>query len=149
MPRQSQTAQAFAGAEAKLREEIAQAEAAVGRAQEKRAAAAARLEELLRVRALVAGTPAVKETPAQPKAKEAAKPKAKRAARATGGLPAPGTAARAVLDAILGGARNYQSIRERTGFTSVKIGGIVPDLVRRELVLRAGTNDYAPAKGVG
>ena len=148
MPKQSQTAQAFARAEAKLREEITHAEAVLARAQGKSATASARLEELLRVKELIAGQD-VAATPAQPKAKKAAKPKAKRAARSTGGLPTPGTAARAVLDAVLAGARDYRDIRERTGFATGRIGGTLPDLVRRGLVVRSGMNEYAPAEGVG
>ena len=147
MPKESQTAQAFARAEAELRDEIAQAQAALERAQVKRAAAVARVEELLRVKKLIAEEHV--EAAAQPKAKRAAKPKAKRAARSAGGFPTPGTAARAVLDAVLAGARNYQEIRERTGFATGRIGGTLPDLVRRGLVVRSGMNEYAPAEGVG
>jgi len=152
MPKQSQTAQAFAAAEAKLREEIAQAEAAVERAQERKAAAGARLEELLRVKELVAGAQAP-GAPVQPKAKTAAKPKAKQApkrvARATSGLPAPGTATRAIFDAVVGGARSYRDIGERTGFPGTKISNVLPNLVKQGLVVKVGRDDYAPAEGVG
>lgn len=125
MPTASAARQAFARAEAKLREEIAAAEAAAERAQEKRAAALARLEELLRVKEFV-----VAEASAKPRAQK--------------GLPEAGTATRTVLDAIVAGARHYREIRERTGFPTTKIGGIVPGLVKRGLVVRVGGDDYAP-----
>jgi len=124
MPRQTGVAQAFALAEAKLREEIAQAEAAVERAQEKSATAGSRLEELLRVKELVGGVGPVAKSAVQSKARKAARPKAKRAAKRTpggaGGFPGSGTATRAVFDAVAAGARSYQSIREQTGFPGAK-----------------------------
>jgi len=148
MPKQSQTAQAFARAEAKLREEVGQAEAALERAQANGAAAVARLEELHRVREMILGEQAP-ATPPPPKAKQAPKAiverSAPRASRVAGRPPEAGTATRAVLDAVVRGARHYQEIREQTGFATNRIGGILPDLVKRGLVVRAGKDDYTPA----
>ena len=153
MPKLSGVDQAFARVEAALQEEMAAAEAAVTRAQEKRAAVEARLEELLRVKKLVAGDRPAPTKAARPKAHKAAQPKAraaaKRASRPAGSLPAPGTVVRTVLDAVLAGARSYADIRARTGFATPKITGSLPDLVRRGLVLRSGKNEYAPVEGVG
>ena len=152
VPKQSQTAQAFARVEVGLREEIAEAEAALAQAEETRASVDARLEELLRVRALIVGEAAA-AGPARPTAKKAAKPRAKRAtkraSRATGGLPEPGTTTRAVLDAVVAGARHYRDIRAQTGLTSRRIGGVIPGLVKRGLVVRVGDDDYAPGKDAG
>ena len=141
MPTASAARQAFARAEAKLREEIAAAEAAAERAQEKRAAALARLEELLRVKEFVVAEAPAKKNAAQTKPKRPAAPAKPRAQK---GLPEAGTATRTVLDAIVAGARHYREIRERTGFPTTKIGGIVPGLVKRGLVVRVGGDDYAP-----
>jgi uncharacterized protein YdbL (DUF1318 family) len=151
VPKVSGLEQGFARVEAALREEIAAAEAAVARTQERKATVDARLAELLRVKELIAGAQAA-ETPVQPKAKTAAKPKARRAAkrrpRRAGGLPEPGTGLRAIVDAIAAGARSYREICETTGFSNVKIGGVMTQLVKRRLVVRTGPGEYAPAEGV-
>ena len=147
MPRASALTERFARAEAALREEIAAAEAAVAKAEEKKATAAGRLEELLRVRELVAGAQPVAEKVAMPRAK--AKGTVKSAPRASGSLPGPGTATRAIFDAVAAGACSYQAVREATGFTTDRITGILPGLVRRGLVVRSAKDEYAPAEGVG
>ena len=149
MPKASGVAQTFDRAEAELRGEIAKLEAALERAQERRDAAVSRLEELLRVRDLVAGktAPAIstgrlKAPPQKPASR--VQPKAKVT------KPEPSADGRAVLDAIRAGTGRARAIAEKTGFSMSKIGGILAALARWGLVRRVGEAEYAlgpaPAK---
>ena len=142
MPKASGVAQTFDRAEGELRGEIAKLEAAVERAQERRDAAVSRLEELLRVRELVAGTaaPAIKtgRLKAQPQ-----KPAFRVQPKAKVTKPEPSADGRAVLDAIGAGTGRARAIAEKTGFGMSKIGGILASLTRWGLVRRVGEAEYA------
>ncbi len=142
MPRASGVAQVFGRAEAELREEIARVEAAVARAQERRDAAVGRLEELLRVRELVAGRAAPAVKTGRPKA-QAQKPASHVAPKAKVTKPKPSADAHAVLDAIRAGTGRARAIAEKTGFGMSKIGGILASLTRWGLVRRVGEAEYA------
>ena len=141
MPKQSGTMAAFARVEAKLRREIRALEAALARTQEKHKGAAARLEELLRVRALVTGA-----APAQKKARPAKSGTVVSRVQPTAGgsLPEAGTAARAVLDAIRAGLGQITEISKKTGFGPNKAGGLLTFLLKRGLVTRSGTGEFVP-----
>jgi len=144
MPIASGVAQVFRRAEAELREEIAKLEAAVARAQERRDAALSRLEELLRVRELVAGRAAPAVKTAKPKARPQ-KPASRVAPKAKVTKPKPSADARAVLEAIRAGTGRARAIAEKTGFGMSKIGGILASLARWGLVRRVGEAEYALA----
>ena len=142
MPTASGVAQVFGRAEAELREEIAKLEAAVARAQERRDAAVSRLEELLRVRALVAGRAAPAIKTGRPKS-QPQKPASGVAPTAKVTKAKPSADARAVLDAIRAGTGRARAIAEKTGFGMSKIGGILASLARWGLVKRVGEAEYA------
>ena len=144
MPRASGVAPAFDRAETELREEIARLEAAVERAGERRDGAVSRLEELLRVRELVAGAAAAPAKPGRPQArphKQASRVQTK--AKAT--KPEPSADACAVLDAIRAGTGRGRALAEKTGFSTSKIGGILASLARWGMVKRVGESEYALA----
>jgi hypothetical protein len=141
MPKQSGTLAAFARVEAKLRREIGALEAALKRTQEKHRGAAARLEELLRVRGLVTGAAPAQKKARPPKSGTAV---ARVQPTAEGSLPEAGTAARAVLDAIRAGLGQIKEISKKTGFGSSKVGGLLTFLLKRGLVIRSGTGEFVP-----
>jgi hypothetical protein len=143
-PRASGVAQVFDRAEAELREEIAKLEAAVARAQERRDGAVSRLEEVLRVRELVAGAAAASSRTGAPKAR-LGKPAARARAKAKATKPALSADAHAVLDAIRAGTTRGIALAEKTGFGTSKIGGILASLTRWGLVKRVGESEYALA----
>ncbi len=141
MPTASGVAHVFGRAEAELREQIAKLEAALARAQERRDAAVSRLEELLRVRALVAGRAAPAAKVGRPKAQHR-KPASQAAPKAKVTKPKPSADARAVLEAIRAGIGRARAIAEKTGFGMSKIGGILASLARWGLVERVGEAEY-------